>query len=392
KRYSYRDKELTMSTPLKTAFLRTLGLLLWTLFSAWLFVKVEHTEKDHKEEKYYLLLSLFESLASKYNMSLEEFNKISTVAYEALSEPKPQWTYHVAVTFVIQAVTTIGYGFITPQTSTGQMLCIFVCLIGVPITLLTLKSIGELIAKWVHTIVWKFEKEILKRPEPKQMQTKSAVILFSFMVLLIVVSALCIRDSNWSFVEGIYFWFVTFTTIGFGDYILWKPTRIKKLSLNSFHIDSVSGLCFTGYGNITPKTPEGQMLCIFLCLLGIPITLLLLNSVGAVIAKLVNTLVKKFESKILKREEPMNVEKKSAMILFLFMVLGIVMNALVLIHLEDWTFVEALYFWFVTVTTMGFGLCIVSSVFNSIMAALDERNWWFKCSARISRRIQGRVD
>lgn len=112
------------------------------------------------------------------------------------------------------------------------MLCIFVCLLGVPITLLTLKSIGELIAKWVHTIVWKFEKEILKRPEPKQMQTKSAVILFSFMVLLIVVSALCIRDSNWSFVEGIYFWFVTFTTIGFGDYILWKPTRIKKLSFN----------------------------------------------------------------------------------------------------------------------------------------------------------------
>lgn len=97
-----------MSTPLKTAFLRTLGLLLWTLFSAWLFVKVEHTEKDHEEEKYHLLLSLFESLASKYNMSLEEFNKISTVAYEALSEPKPQWTYHVAVTFVIQAVTTIG--------------------------------------------------------------------------------------------------------------------------------------------------------------------------------------------------------------------------------------------------------------------------------------------
>ena len=38
------------------------------------------------------------------------------------------------------------------------------------------------------------------------------------------------------------------------------------------------------------------------------------------------------------------------------------------------------------------GLCIVSSVFNSIMVALDERNWRFKCSARISRRIQGRVD
>ncbi|XP_022797223.1 potassium channel subfamily K member 9-like [Stylophora pistillata] len=222
-----------MHTLLKTAFLRTFGFLLWTSFSAWLFVTVEYTGKDDKKEKYDLLLSLYKSMASKYNMSLEEFNEISTIAYEALSEPKPQWNYHVAVTFVIQAVTTIGYGFITPQTSAGQSLCIFVCLLGIPITLLTLKSIGELIAKWLNTIVSKFEKKMLKIPEPKQMQTKSAVILFSFMVLLIVVSALLIRDLHWSFVEGVYFWFVTFTTIGFGDYVLWKPARIKKLSFNN---------------------------------------------------------------------------------------------------------------------------------------------------------------
>lgn len=65
---------------------------------------------------------------------------------------------------------------------------------------------------------------------------KSVVILFLFMVFLIVVSVLCIRDLNWFFVEGIYFWFVIFIIIGFGDYIFWKFIRIKKLFLNRFKI------------------------------------------------------------------------------------------------------------------------------------------------------------
>lgn len=65
---------------------------------------------------------------------------------------------------------------------------------------------------------------------------KIVVILFLFMVFLIVVSVLCIRDLNWFFVEGIYFWFVIFIIIGFGDYIFWKFIRIKKLFLNRFKI------------------------------------------------------------------------------------------------------------------------------------------------------------
>lgn len=97
-----------MNPLLKAAILRTFGFLLWALFSAWLFVTVEHTEKDNKEEKYQLLLSLYYSMATKYNMNLEEFNNFSGIAHEALSEPKPQWTYHAAVNFVLQAMTTIG--------------------------------------------------------------------------------------------------------------------------------------------------------------------------------------------------------------------------------------------------------------------------------------------
>lgn len=98
----------------------------------------------------------------------------------------------------------VGYGNITPQTPAGKILCIFISLLGIPITLLTLKSIGELISRRLKVIVTKFEKKILKRPEPKRVQTKSALT----------------HSLDWTFIEGLYFWFITFTTIGFGDYVI----------------------------------------------------------------------------------------------------------------------------------------------------------------------------
>lgn len=97
-----------MNLLIKAVLLRTLGFFLWVSLSAWLFVVVEYEETDEKEEKYKLLLSLYEFLASKYNMSIEEFNNISNSAYEALSQPKLQWTYCRATDFVFQSLTTIG--------------------------------------------------------------------------------------------------------------------------------------------------------------------------------------------------------------------------------------------------------------------------------------------
>ena len=97
-----------MDPLLKTALFRCLVLFLWASLSAWLFVIVEDTGKNESDEKFKLLRSLYESLASKYNMTVEEFNNFSNVAHEALSEPKPKWTYPASVDFVFQAITTVG--------------------------------------------------------------------------------------------------------------------------------------------------------------------------------------------------------------------------------------------------------------------------------------------
>lgn len=115
----------------------------------------------------------------------------------------------------------VGYGNITPQTPAGQILCVFISLLGIPIALLTLKSIGELTARRLNVMVTKFEKKILKRPEPKRVQTKSAMISVALMAVLMVECAFFVTHLlGWTFIEGLYFWFITFTTIGFGDYVI----------------------------------------------------------------------------------------------------------------------------------------------------------------------------
>lgn len=92
----------------KKVIFRTLGFFFMWCLSSWFFVLVEHTEENDVEVKRKILQSTFDSMASKYNMSIQDFNNFSNMAYEALSEPKRQWTYNAAMRFVFQVLTTIG--------------------------------------------------------------------------------------------------------------------------------------------------------------------------------------------------------------------------------------------------------------------------------------------
>ena len=97
-----------MDPLIKTTLHRTLAFLFLALLSPLLFVYVEYKETNDVEEKYKMLRLLYDSMASKCNITIEEFNNFSKLAYDALSEPKPQWTYQLATDFVLQAFTTIG--------------------------------------------------------------------------------------------------------------------------------------------------------------------------------------------------------------------------------------------------------------------------------------------
>lgn len=86
--------------------------------------------------------------------------------------------------------------------------------------MVVLTSIGEAITLGINKFIVLCEKRLLKRAHPRRMKTKILVFTLVCIVLTICIcSVMTMHTDEFSFQEGLYAWFVTFSTIGFGDYI-----------------------------------------------------------------------------------------------------------------------------------------------------------------------------
>ena len=122
----------------------------------------------------------------------------------------------------------LGYGHITPKTQLGQGITLLVFVIGIPITMLALKTSGELLAACFSFLVVKVETLMLKREQPKHVKKKTFCVAGTLMVVLNIFSSLSnTYFEDWSFMESVYAWFVSFTTIGFGDYVQFESHARK---------------------------------------------------------------------------------------------------------------------------------------------------------------------
>ncbi|EDO44184.1 predicted protein [Nematostella vectensis] len=116
-----------------------------------------------------------------------------------------------------------------------------------------------------------------------------------------------------------------------------------------------------GYGYLTPKTWQGQLFCIFYSMVAIPVTGIMLISVGNHVTLALQRLISMLETRLLRREMPMNPQLKSTVVTFVFMVVIIISGALLTSHTDDWTFIEGMYFTFISLSTIGFGDYIINN-------------------------------
>lgn len=70
-------------------------------------------------------------------------------------------------------------------------------------------------------LVTKFESRCLKREsKPRHLNEKCALLgLVLLIIILLVGAATAVKVLEWTFFEGFYAYFITFTTVGFGDLI-----------------------------------------------------------------------------------------------------------------------------------------------------------------------------
>ena len=119
-----------------------------------------------------------------------------------------------------------------------------------------------------------------------------------------------------------------------------------------------SSLFTPGYGNIAPVTVAGQVLFIFYALIGIPLCLIFLSLVGEMLSNSIDAVI----SCVSRRTKERPAKHQTAILgltilgtMIVGLVLFILFPAIIFYGLEDWTYGEAVYYCFVTLTTVGFG-------------------------------------
>ena len=127
-----------------------------------------------------------------------------------------KWFY-----FVLIATTTIGYGDVYPKTQNGKIFYCCFSVVGIILMMSLLKSCGAIITS-INKRFNKFVRRYLCLGIKCWSEELLSVI--STTLLFLVYLSLCVwhdttrhHDTNHSIVDNVYFWIVSFTTVGFGD-------------------------------------------------------------------------------------------------------------------------------------------------------------------------------
>ncbi|XP_078418848.1 potassium channel subfamily K member 16-like [Cetorhinus maximus] len=136
-----------------------------------------------------------------------------------LNSSLSNWDFSSSFFFAATVVSTIGYGNISPTTAGGQVFCVFYALFGIPLHVIILGRVGKNLSSHSEKV-----RECLSKKGMKEKRVKLLTFLFFLVIGAIIFLALpplvlCIFE-DWSYGEGVYYAFITLSTIGFGDYVV----------------------------------------------------------------------------------------------------------------------------------------------------------------------------
>ncbi|KAL3049604.1 potassium channel subfamily K member 3 [Trematomus bernacchii] len=109
-----------------------------------------------------------------------------------------------------------------------------------------------------------------------------------------------------------------------------------------------------GYGHAAPSSDSGKVFCMFYALLGIPLTLVMFQSLGERINTFVRYLLHQAKKCLGLRQTAVSMANMVT-VGFFSCLSTLCVGAVAFSHCEGWSFLHAFYFCFITLTTIGFG-------------------------------------
>ncbi|XP_043328699.1 potassium channel subfamily K member 13 isoform X2 [Cervus canadensis] len=172
---------------------------------------------------------------------------------------RPRWDFPGAFYFVGTVVSTIGFGMATPATVGGKVFLIVYGLLGCSSTLLFFNLFLErLITVIAHVTRWCGARRPGRRAGPRAGSPGRAaaagkpsvrVVLLALgaasLALCCGAAALYAAAEGWGYLDALYFCFVAFSTIGFGDLVSGQQARYdgRGLYRAANFVLLLSGVC-----------------------------------------------------------------------------------------------------------------------------------------------------
>ncbi|KAK5862452.1 hypothetical protein PBY51_017848 [Eleginops maclovinus] len=178
------------------------------------------TARDEYIEQKKVILKKYACLTEE---SLDEILEIvSDAAGQGVTitgdKQRNTWDWANSVIFAATIVTTIGYGNVAPKTQGGRVFCILYGLCGIPLCLVWISQLGSFFgdrAKRLSQVLIRKGVSVKK----VQFTCTALFLLWGLVVHLVIPPFVFMSLEGWSYLEGLYFSFITLTTVGFGDYV-----------------------------------------------------------------------------------------------------------------------------------------------------------------------------
>ncbi|XP_076055070.1 two pore potassium channel protein sup-9-like [Oratosquilla oratoria] len=109
-----------------------------------------------------------------------------------------------------------------------------------------------------------------------------------------------------------------------------------------------------GYGHSTPATVSGKAFCIVYAMVGIPLGMVMFQSIGERLNKFTSIIIKKVK-KTLGCNTTEATDVNQLFVTGTLSSIVMTVGAAVFSHYEGWNYIDAFYYCFITLTTIGFG-------------------------------------
>ncbi|XP_070825767.1 potassium channel subfamily K member 13 [Chaetodon trifascialis] len=143
------------------------------------------------------------------------------------------WDIPGAFYFVGTVVSTIGFGVTAPSTATGKVLLVFYGLLGCSAAILFFNLFLERVITLLSLLIsrchrWRTGHSGLEgrasegnRNEEWNPSAHQVTLLLFVAVVLVACGAASLYSAmeGWTYLESLYFCFVAFSTVGFGDFV-----------------------------------------------------------------------------------------------------------------------------------------------------------------------------